>query len=103
MQNGMTQYAWCEMKPKSAEQLRGKRTWITRAALEAAITETVRASNPQCVGLIGIIVERVAPASPGGANWIVKGVKYGKAERDRCGAAITNCVEEGQREFEYSD
>jgi hypothetical protein len=91
------------MKPKNAEQLKGKRTVITRAALELAIAETVRGSNPQCEGLIGIIVERVVPESPGAANWAIKGVKYGKAERDRCNAAISNFVKKGQHEFDVSD
>jgi CspA family cold shock protein len=104
IQNGVMQNARREMmKPKNAEQLKGKRTSITRAALELAIAETVRGSDPQCEGLIGIIVERVVPESHGAANWVVKGVKYGKAERDRCSAAISDFVKEGQREFEVSD
>jgi cold shock CspA family protein len=101
IQNGVTQNAWYEMKAKSTEQR--KRTLITRAVLESTIAEIVRASDSQCGGLVGVIVERVTPASPGAANWIVKGIKYGKAERDRCSAAISKCVEEGQCDFEISD
>jgi cold shock protein len=101
--NGLAQNARCEMKPKDAEQLKSKRTSITRAALELAIAERVRGSDPKCEGLIGIIVEREVPDSPGAANWAVKGVKYGKAERDRCSAAISDFLKEGQREFEVSD
>ena len=93
-----------EMSPKKGKaQLNGKRTVITRAALELAIAEAVRSSNPECTALVGVIVERVAPKSPGGANWAVKGVKYGKAERDRCSASLFKCVEEGLRDFEISD
>jgi len=33
----------------------------------------------------------------------VKGVKYSKAERKACSAAISKVVEEGQREFKVSD
>lgn len=91
------------MSPIKAEQLEGKRTPITRAALELAVANSVRGSDPQCEGLIGIVVERVVPGSPGGANWIVKGVKYGNAQRDRCSTAISNCVEEAQREFMVMD
>jgi hypothetical protein len=80
-----------------------KRTWITRAALELALAETVRGSDPQCEGLIEIIVERVVPRAPDGANWALKGVRYGTAEREVCGAAISKSVEESQREFEVSD
>jgi CspA family cold shock protein len=85
------------------EQPNKKRTWITHAALEQALAETVRASDPECEGLIAIIVERIVPAPSDGANWAVKGVKYGKAQRERCSAAISKCVEDSQREFEVLD
>jgi cold shock CspA family protein len=103
IQNGIAPTAWYEMKKKNTDQLKDKRTSVTRAVLESTIAESVRASDPQCEGLIGIIVERVVPASPGAANWIVKGVKYGTAERDRCRTVISKCVEERQRDFEISD
>jgi CspA family cold shock protein len=103
IQNGNTPDARCKMSSKNARSLNGKRTPISRAALELAIAETIRASDPQCQGLVGVIVERIVPKSAGDANWIVKGVKYGKAERARCSVALSNCVEEGQREFEISD
>ena len=93
----------CNMSQKGTEQSAKKRTWIARAALESALAETVRASDPRCEGLIEIIVERVVPGSPDGANWAVKGVKYGKAEREPCSAAISKFVEESQSEFEVSD
>lgn len=80
-----------------------KRKPITRAALELAIAESVRDSSPDCRGLIGVIVERVVPKSPADANWVLKGVRYGKAQRERCNAAISVCVADGQHEFEVSD
>ena len=95
--------ARCNVSQKNMEQSTKKRTWIAHAALESALAENVRGSDPQCEGLIGIIVERVVPVSPDGANWAVKGVKYGKAEREVCSAAISKVVEAGQREFEVSD
>jgi hypothetical protein len=76
---------------------------ITRAALELAIADAVRESDPHCVPFVGIIVERVIPHPPGGPNWAVKGIKYGKADRDRCHAAISMFLEVGLREFEISD
>jgi CspA family cold shock protein len=100
--NGVTQNARCEMSPKPA-QLAGNRASITRAALELAIAEAARESDPECNALIGVIVERVVSKSPGSANWAIKGIKYGNAERDRCSVAISKCVEELQREFEVSD
>src|SRR5207248_10627662 len=91
-----------EMRLKNAERTEAARTPITQTALEAALAEAVRARDTQCEGLVGIIIERVNPAPPGGANWSVKGVKYGKAERDRCAMALSACVEQMQREFEVS-
>jgi cold shock CspA family protein len=103
VQNGVIQNDRYEMSETDAPQLKGKRTSITRATLELAIAETVRSNDPQCEGLVSIIVERVTPASPEGTNWALKGVKYGKTERARCSFAISGCVEEAQREFEISD
>jgi cold shock CspA family protein len=102
LQNGVTRNARHEMSSEAA-RLAGNRSSITRAALELTIAEAVRESDPECKALIGVIVERVKPTSPGGANWAIKGIKYGKAERDRCSAAISSCVAEVQAEFEVSD
>ena len=90
------------MRHKSAERTEVKRKPITQAALEAALAEAVRAHDTHCEGLVGIIVERVNPARAGGTNWSVKGVKYGKAERDRCDIALSACVEQMQHELEVS-
>jgi CspA family cold shock protein len=103
IKNGVVENARCEMSPKKAEQLANKRRSITRAALELAIAEAVRQSDPQCQGLKAVIIERVVAKPPGGANWAVKGVKYGKAERDRCSEAIASCVKEVQRDFDISN
>jgi hypothetical protein len=91
------------MSSKSKKPPAGNRTSMTRAALELALAEAARTGSPECSGLIGIIVERVVPKTPGGVNWAVKGIKFGKANRDKCAAAITKLVEEGQFEFEISD
>jgi hypothetical protein len=91
------------MRRKKLKELAVKRSPITRAALELTIAEAVRTSDPHCDPLVGIIVERIVPKSPGEANWAVKAVKYGKADRKRCNAAIARVVEVGMREFEVSD
>jgi len=100
---GVPQDARYEMSPKKTEPLEVKRKPITQAELETALAEAVRAHDAQCEGLIGVIVELVSPTSPAGSNWRVKGVKYGRAERDRCDAALSICVEKMQREIEISD
>ena len=80
-----------------------KRRPIARAALEVMIADAVRASDPHCAALVGIIIERMVPKSLSDTNWAVKGVRYGKADHGRCGAAISSFVEQAQREFELAD
>lgn len=80
-----------------------RRTQISRAALETAIANAVRSSDPRCSGFVGIIVERTFSASRIGANWNIKGIKYGKAKRDVCDAAISVIIDPMQLEFGISD
>jgi CspA family cold shock protein len=91
-----------KMSPKASPDTK-PRSPITRAALELAIAEAVRESDPELEPLVAVIVERIVPDRPGGANWAIKGIKYGKTERDRCSAAVSKRVEEVQCEFELSD
>ena len=76
---------------------------VTREALEQSLTETVRASHPEFESFGGVFVERIVPLAPGGPNWAVKGVKYGKVDRHRCGTVLSYCVDEAQLAFEVSD
>jgi hypothetical protein len=76
---------------------------VTRDALEQSLAEAVRSSHPEFDAFAGVIVERVAPTAPGAANWIVKGVRYGKADRHRSAIVLSYCVDEAQLEFEISD
>ena len=76
---------------------------MTREALEQSLTEAVKASHSEFESFAGVIVERIVPGGPGGANWAVKGVKYGKADRHRSGVVLSHCAEEAQLEFELSE
>jgi hypothetical protein len=71
--------------------------------LEQQLTEAVRTSHAEFEGFVGLIIERVAAAPPGSVNWAVRGVKYGRANRDRSSAVLSHCVEEAQQEFEVMD
>jgi hypothetical protein len=88
-------------KKKSSDQ--PPRQSVTRAALQQSLAEAVRAAHPEFEHFMAVIVERVAPAASGGANWALKGVKYGKADRHRSGMVLSYCVEEAQLTFEISD
>jgi hypothetical protein len=92
-----------EMSRKSDKQTKAKRKPIARAELEKVIADVVKTSNPECEAFAAVILERIAPGSPGDANWAVKGVKYGKANRELCDVALSSCVTEKQLEFELSD
>jgi len=76
---------------------------IMRAALEQLLADAVRAVAPECQAFVGVIIERVAPETPGGVNWAVKGVRYGRADRDRCEAALGVSLHEKQLEYTLSD
>jgi hypothetical protein len=76
---------------------------IKYATLEVAIATAVQNSDPRCGSFIGVFIERRTPKSRDDTNWTVKGVKFGKAERDNCNTALSIIVERLKREFEISD
>jgi hypothetical protein len=76
---------------------------ISLATLETAIGGTVRRSGPGCEAFVGVIVQRTTPKSHFGANWALRGIRFGKADRDEASVAITTIVERMQREFWLSD
>ena len=103
MQSAILEAGGSEMRFAMIKKAAPKRTLISRAALERTLAERIRASDQRCEGFLEIFIERVVPGSRGNANWTVKGVKYGKAERDQCNIAIARCTKESQLEFEISD
>jgi hypothetical protein len=86
----------------SSESEQAQRTSINRKALEAAIAADVKTSNPSCEGFVGVVLERSSTVA-GDANWAIKGIRFGRAERDKCNAAIISVVERMQRQYEVSD
>jgi hypothetical protein len=83
--------------------LKTKRRALTRAELEVAITNAVRASDPECNIFGGVIVERIIPRSRAEASWTVKGIRYGRADRSQCDAALAKVLKPLQFEFDVSD
>jgi hypothetical protein len=79
------------------------RDLISLATLETAIAGTVRRSAPGCEAFVGVIVQRTTPKSHFGANWALRGIRFGKTDRDKANVAITTIVERMQREFWLSD
>ena len=77
-----------------------KRIAITRERLESAITEVVKSHYD---AFVGVIVQPVQPKSRSDPNWVVMGVRFGKADREKSGKLLAAVVERMQREFALVD
>jgi hypothetical protein len=79
------------------------RDLVSLATLERTIAGTVRWSAPDCERFVGVIVQRTTPKSRFDANWTLRGVRFGKADREKANVAVTTIVERLQREFRVPD
>ena len=75
------------------------RKLISRADLEQSLTDAIRKVSPECGAFVGIIVDRILPETAGGINWTIRGVKYGKADRGRCDAALSIWLQKKRQEY----
>jgi hypothetical protein len=73
---------------------------VTRTTLELAIAEEVKKSAPQCEAFVGVLVEPCSQKSREDTSWDIKGIKFGRADRDKCRGALATVVERMQKEFE---
>src|SRR5271170_5848914 len=85
-----------------AEQL-DNRIPVSSAHLESEITHAVRASAAGCKGFVGVIIERLESRSHAAPNWAIKGVRFGRADRDKAGEVLPTVVERMQREFALAE
>jgi hypothetical protein len=74
------------------------RSSMTIPELEIAISEAVKRTAPNCEGFVGVIVQRKIPKSHLDSNWVIRGAKFGKADRKMADETLTNIVERMQRE-----
>jgi hypothetical protein len=72
------------------------------ADLESAITEKVKAA-PDCEAFVGVLIMPERPKSRFDANWSIRGVKFGRADRDKSNKVLANIVERMQREVRLSE
>ena len=87
--------------PSSTDNL--NRNPVTRSDLQAAITDAVKKSAPGCEAFVGVIVQRATPTSSVDANWTIRGIKFGAADRDKSSQAVAAIVERMQQEFKLSE
>lgn len=76
---------------------------IGAQTLETAIADAVKRGVPECGDFVGVIVQRTKPQSRFDPNWALRGVKFGKADREKANEALTAIVGRMQREFRLSD
>jgi hypothetical protein len=79
------------------------RTAMTAPELELAIRDAVKTAAPGCEDFIGVIVRHTTPKSHLDANWDVRGVKFGKADRPTADEALASVVGRMRREFLLAD
>jgi hypothetical protein len=91
--------SWCCMVwiPLSKSD---RRSAITRERLESAINEVVKFHSDD---FVSVIIQPVQPKSRSDPNWDVRGVRFGKADRDKSGRLLAAVVERMQREFALVD
>jgi hypothetical protein len=56
-----------------------------------------------CGEFVGVIVERSRAQSKLDANWTIKGIKFGRADRDKTGQVVAAVVERMQLLYNLSD
>jgi hypothetical protein len=76
-----------------------RRTQVSRSALESAIAAAIKTFDASCQNFIGVIVERRSTDSDLEANWQVKGLRFGKSDRDKARAALDSVLPPMQQEF----
>jgi hypothetical protein len=81
----------------------GDRSLIASSKLELAIAEAVKKGVPGCEAFGGVFVQRTSPKSRFDANWALRGVKFGKANREKANEAIAAIVEGMQRQYKIFD
>jgi hypothetical protein len=92
-----------EREPVVSIKSTDDRSLIASETLQSAITEAVQKAEPACETFVGVVVQRITPKSRFDANWALKGVKFGRADREKANQAVTTVVERMQREFRLSD
>jgi hypothetical protein len=65
-----------------------KRNAVSCGPLEFEIGKAVRKLKAGCKDFAGVIIERVEPNSPATANWVIKGVRFGRADRDKAAKVL---------------
>ena len=90
------------MSLTSLDQQAKGRAPISRPALEDEIAKAVK-TDEACEGFSGVIVESAYERTDCGANWRIKGIRFGTADRSKVASIVAAVVERMQQDYELSD
>jgi hypothetical protein len=76
---------------------------ISREEMQAAIAGAVKKADPDCEPFVGVIAERTKRSSILEANWAMRGIKFGRADRNKASDAVNRIVERMQCDFNLSN
>jgi hypothetical protein len=79
-----------------------QRASMLQDELQAAIVAAVREADPACEAFVGVVIERIDRDPDAMANWTIKGVKFGKADRAKASPILATIVERMQQKFDLS-
>ena len=79
------------------------RSPISREAIQTAIMEAIKKADPACEPFVGVIVQHTDARLRAEPNWAIRGIKFGRADRNKASDALAIIVERMQREFNLSE
>jgi hypothetical protein len=92
---GQTAAAAAKKEPRRKDG----RVSATIPDLELAITEAVKTAAPECKTFVGVVLQKTHPRSRRDANWQLRGIKFGQADRKIATEALVGALERMQRGF----
>jgi hypothetical protein len=69
-----------------------------QAEIEAGITLAVQRSDPECAKFVWAFITK-GEKTAAGALWTIRGVKYGRAPREKCDAVLAKVTARMQTQF----
>ena len=79
--------------------MKDRRQAISSADLQSAIATAVRKNSPECEDLVDVVVASAEPKSKSEANWTIRGIKFGKCDREKVATIVAITVAQMQQEF----
>jgi hypothetical protein len=76
-----------------------RRIQVSRSALETAIATAIKTFDESCQDFVSVIIERRSIDSDTEVNWQVKGIRFGKSDRQKARVALDSVLPPMQQEF----